>query len=363
VDGLVAVVSTRLAPLAEKEKAMSKTNVGIVGTGFMAVAHLKAYRQLDNVRVAALCNPSGRNLDGDFSDVHGNIGDDEPVKIDMDGVKTFRDYDEMLADDSIEMVDITTPTFLHHKQALAALRVGKHVLCEKPLARTSGLAREIVAAAKEAKGFFMPAMCLRFFPEWAWVKAAIDDDRFGRVLNARFRRVGEPPAWGQSSFLDGEKSGGALLDLHIHDADFVLHCFGWPKAIYAQGHTKISGEIDHVLAQYEFESGAAVSAEGSWSMTPGYGFNMSYTVNFERATVDYDLARDDESLKIFKENEEPQTLKLDAPDGYVGQIAHLLEAIETGQPPTRVTTEDGLRSVELCEAAGRAIEAGELIAL
>jgi predicted dehydrogenase len=342
---------------------MSKTNVGIVGTGYMAVAHLKAYQQLDNVCVAALCNPSGHNLDGDFSDVHGNIGDDEPVKLDMDGVKTFRNFDEMLADDSIEMVDITTPTILHHEQSLAALRAGKHVLCEKPLARTSELAREIVAAAKEEKGFFMPAMCLRFFPEWAWVKEAMDDNRFGRVLNARFRRVGEPPTWGQSSFLNGEKSGGALLDLHIHDADFVLHCFGWPKAIYAQGHSKVSGEIDHVLAQYEFENGAAVSAEGSWSMTPGFGFNMSYTVNFERATVDYDLARDDEALKVFEEGKEPQTLKLDEPDGYVGQISHLLEAIETGQPPARVTAEDGARSVELCEAAGRSIEAGEVITL
>ena len=64
----------------------------------------------------------------------------------------------------------------------------------------------------------MPAMCLRFWPEWKWVKDAIDEDRYGRPLSARFRRVAEAPAWGQNSFLDGEKSGGGLLDLHIHDA-------------------------------------------------------------------------------------------------------------------------------------------------
>ena len=342
---------------------MSKINVGIAGTGFMAVAHLKAYRQLDNVRVAALCNPSGRNLDGDFSDVFGNIGDDEPIKLDMDGVKAFHDYGEMLADNDIELIDITTPTVLHHEQALAALHAGKHVLCEKPLARTSAQAREIVEETKKSKGFFMPAMCLRFWPEWAWVKSAVDDGRFGQVLSARFRRVAEAPAWGQSNFLDGEKSGGGLLDLHIHDADFVLHCFGWPKGIYAQGHTKVSGQIDHVMAQYEFEDGAAISAEGSWAMTKGFGFNMSYTVNFERATVDFDIAREEEPLKLFQESKEPQTLKLDEPDGYTGQITHLLEAIETGQPPTRVTPEDGLRSVELCEAAKQSIEAGGTVPL
>ena len=342
---------------------MEPIQVGIAGTGFMAVAHLKAYRQIEGVSVAGLCNPSGRNLDGDFSDVHGNIGDDEPVKLDMTGVKAFRDYDEMLADDTIDLIDITTPTFLHREQALAALAAGKHVLCEKPLARTGTEAREIAAAAAEAKGVFMPAMCLRFWPEWAFAKTTINENRYGKVLNARFRRVGEPPAWGQKSFLDGQKSGGALLDLHIHDADFVLHCFGWPKAIYAQGHPKVSGDIDHVVAQYVYESGTVVSAEGSWSMTPGFGFNMSYTVNFETATIDYDLARGDDALKLFAEGKEPETLKLDEPDGYVGQITHLLEAIRSGRQPSQVTVEDGVRSVELCEAARRSIETAEIVRL
>lgn len=331
------------------------TRVGIVGTGFMAVAHLRAYLQLAGIKVGALCNPSGRNLDGDFSDVHGNVGSNEPVKLDMTDITAYRSFDDLLTDESIDLIDITTPTFLHHEQAQAALAAGKHVLCEKPLARTSAQAREIVEAASCSKGILMPAMCLRFWPEWTWVKNAIDDRRFGQVLDARFRRVGEPPAWGQSSFLDGKKSGGALLDLHIHDADFLLHCFGWPQAIYAQGHSKISGEIDHVLAQYRFKNGPMVSAEGSWSMTPGFGFNMSYTVNFDRATVDYDLARGDDSLKLFEEDREPKILKLDEPDGYVGQISHLLKSIEAGKEPTRVTALDGQRSVELCEAAAQSI--------
>ena len=357
------MVPERIAALAEKEEVMSKINVGIAGTGFMAVAHLKAYRQLDNVRVAALCNPSGRNLDGDFSDVFGNIGDDEPIKLDMDGVKAFHDYGEMLADNDIELIDITTPTVLHHEQALAALRAGKHVLCEKPLARTSEQAREIVESSREAKGFFMPAMCLRFWPEWAWVNQAIKDEHFGRVLSARFRRVAEPPAWGQKSFLDGTKSGGALLDLHIHDADFVQFCFGKPKSIYAQGHSKVSGEIDHVLAQYEVNCGAAVSAEGSWTMTKGFGFCMEYTVNFERATADFDNTRGDDCLKLYQEDKEPETLKLNGPDGYAGQIKHLVECILKGKPPSIVTAADGVSSVELCEAAKRSIMASEIVPL
>ena len=329
----------------------------------MAVAHLRAYLAVEGIEVAALCNPSGRNLDGDFSDVLGNVGSDEPVKLDMTNVAAYRSLDELLADESIDLIDITTPTFLHHEQALAALASGKHVLCEKPMARTSQKAREIAEAAQDAKGFFMPAMCLRFWPEWKWVKDAIDDGRFGRPLSARFRRVAEAPAWGQSSFLDGEKSGGGLLDLHIHDADFSAYCFGRPTHVYAQGHTKVSGEIDHVVAQYTMNCGTAVSAEGSWAMAKGFGFNMAYTVNFENATVDYDLARGDDALKLFVPDNEPEVLKLEAGDGYTAQAAHLVESIQNGTAPSIVNAQDGLTSVELCEAAKRSIEAGERVTL
>ena len=329
----------------------------------MAVAHLRAYLNVDGIEVGALCNPSGRNLDGDFSDVHGNVGSDEPVKLDMTGVAAYRSLDDLLADDSIDLIDITTPTFLHHEQALAALASGKHVLCEKPMARTSQQAKEIAEAAQAAKGFFMPAMCLRFWPEWKWAKDAIDDGRFGRTLSARFRRVAEAPAWGQNSFLDGEKSGGGLLDLHIHDADFAAYCFGRPTHVYAQGHTKVSGEIDHVLAQYTVNGGAAVSAEGSWAMAKGFGFNMAYTVNFENATVDYDLARGDDALKLFASDNEPEVLKLDAGDGYTAQVAHFVESIQNNTAPSIVNAQDGLTSVELCEAAKRSIEAGERVEL
>ena len=342
---------------------MNHIKVGVVGTGFMAVAHIRAYQQVEGIEIGALCNPSGRNLDGDFSDVHGNVGSDEPVKLNMKDVATYQSLGKLLANDSIDLIDITTPTFLHHGQALEALASGKHVLCEKPMTRTSQQAREITEAVKKAKGFFMPAMCLRFWPEWKWAKDAIDDDRFGRPLSARFRRVAEPPAWGQNSFLDGKKSGGGLLDLHIHDADFTAYCFGRPSHVYAQGHTKISGEIDHVLAQYTVDCGATVSAEGSWAMTKGFGFHMAYTINFENATVDYDLARGDEALKLFETDEEAQTLKLDVGDGYTGQISHMVESIQSGTTPNVVTAQDGLTSIELCEAAKRSIETGERVRL
>ncbi len=157
----------------------------------MAATHVKAYRKLKNVRIAAICNPSGRRLDGDLSDVTGNVGDQQPVKLDMSEVAAYRSYAEMLANPEIQLIDICTPTMSHLELALAALQANKHVLCEKPLARNSAQARQMATAVASAKTFLMPAMCLRFSPEWSWLKQAITEKTYGRVLSARFRRVAQ----------------------------------------------------------------------------------------------------------------------------------------------------------------------------
>src|SRR5260370_7402478 len=168
--------------------------VGIVGLGFMAATHLKAYRVLGGVRIGAICSPSGRHLDVDFSDISGNLGTAEPLKLDMTFVKPYRVFTDMLANPEIHMIDICAPTRAHPELAIAALKAGKHVLCEKPLARTSQLAGEIVEVAKTSKGYFMPAMSLRFWPEWAWLKKAIPEKNYGEVPHPHFRPSPHPPS-------------------------------------------------------------------------------------------------------------------------------------------------------------------------
>ena len=336
---------------------------GIVGLGHMAVAHLKAYRQLPGVRLSAICNPSGRHLDGDFSDVSGKAGGQEPLQLDMAFVKPYRIFVDLLADPNVQLVDICAPTSAHAELAVAALAAGKHVICEKPLARTSAAARQVVAAAARARGFFMPAMCLRFWPQWAWLKQAIVDNTFGPVRDARFRRVKQPPGLGRKFFFDGEKSGGALLDLHIHDTDFVQYCFGRPASVHSAGYTRHSGAIDHVVTQYEVAGGAVVHAEGSWAMTEGFGSNMSYTVNFENATADYDKARGADALKLYEPGQAPRVITCPGGDGYLGELEHMLKSIREGTPPTVVTAADGLAAIEICEAEEASIRSGKTVSL
>ncbi|MDB6120387.1 MAG: Oxidoreductase domain protein [Verrucomicrobiaceae bacterium] len=323
--------------------------IGLIGLGFMGATHLKAWQQVPRVRIAALCNPSGRHLDGDFTDVAGNLGANDPLKLDMTEVHGYRSFDEMLADPEVTVVDICTPTHTHRDLALAALKAGKHVLCEKPMARTSEEAREMTAAAREAGRVLMPAMCLRFWPGWLWLKEAVDSNRYGNVLSARFTRLAEPPAWGLGFFFDGAKSGGALLDLHIHDTDFVRYLFGHPLKVESAGYTKVSGAIDHVATRYHVASGALVYAEGSWAMARGFGFRMAYVVNFEHATAEYDSARLDNPLQLSI-NGEKQIIDCDGPSGHLAQMTHFIEALDNGTDPSIVTAEDGVAALEICEA-------------
>src|SRR5208283_1343433 len=180
-------------------------------------------------------------------------------------VKVYRECDELLSDFEVDVVDLCTPTALHPAQTIAALRAGKHVLCEKPLAQNAADAHKVLKAARSAGTFLMPAMCMRFWPGWAWLKTVVAKKTYGVVQAVNFRRLSAMPAWGRA----GAHAGGALFDLHIHDTDFVNFLFGRPQSVFSTGVIGPGGEVHHVLTQYHFPGGPAVSAEGSWLLASG----------------------------------------------------------------------------------------------
>lgn len=342
------------------QSAGQPVKVAIVGLGFMGITHIKSYQQIPAAQIVAVCDAVRLPVDGVLTGVSGNIHGADAVNLGK-GIRTFKNLEDLLADGQFDLVDLCVPTPLHVPQTIAALQAGKHVLCEKPLARTSALAREIVNTAKTAKGFFMPAMCMRFWPGWSWLRELAAQDPYGKILTARFRRVSAPPGWSRDSYFKGGDSGGALLDLHIHDTDFVQFLFGRPLSVFSTGQSRFSGAIDHVVTQYKVAGGATVYAEGSWLMTSG--FNMSYTVMFERATVDFDSARGLEALQLMEEGKPARTVKPEGVDGYVEELGHLINAIQSGQPPTVVTPQDGLSAVEICEAEEKSIQTGRVVEL
>lgn len=347
-------------PTTKAENSNRKVNVAIVGLGFMGLTHIKAYQQIEPARIVAVCDAVRLPVNGVLAGVSGNISGADAIDLGKN-VKVYQRLEDALADPEVELVDLCVPTPLHAPQSLAALQAAKHVICEKPLARNSAIAREIVGAAQSANTFFMPAMCMRFWPGWAWLKELAAQGDYGRILAARFRRVSAPPGWSRDSYFKGNDSGGALLDLHIHDTDFVQFLFGRPLSVFSTGLSRFSGAMDHVVTQYEVPGGATVYAEGSWLLSQG--FNMSYTVMFERATLDFDSARGADALRVDEDGQPSRTVKSEGPDGYVGELRHMIQSILAGQPPTIVTPQDGLSAVEICEAEEASIQSRQVTPL
>jgi predicted dehydrogenase len=342
---------------------MKTVNIGVAGIGFMGATHIKSYQKIPGARVAAICDTVRLPKDGDLSPLNPFPADGHPLKLDMACVKAYSKFSDLLADPEIDLIDLCVHTPDHHPLSLAALRAGKHVLCEKPMARTSAQCREIAAAAKKSRGFFMPAMVLRFWPEWAWLKNAIDSGTYGKTLAARFRRVSPPPGWSKDAYFDGKQSGGALLDLHIHDTDFVQYCFGRPKSVFSTGASHFSGAIDHVVTQYQAAAEIPVTAEASWLMAEGYGFKMQFTVQFENATADYDSSRGPDALLLYEGANKPQPISCPGDNGYTLELRHMIESIQQGVPPKIVTTADGLSAVEICEAEEQSVQTGKIVSL
>jgi predicted dehydrogenase len=347
-----------MKPVIAKNSSKRHINVAVVGLGLMGVTHLKAYQQIKSARIVAVVDRVRVPVQGVLAGANGNTGGADIIRLGAD-VKAYRDIEEVLADSDVDLVSICTPTIVHGSQALAALRAGKHVVCEKPLARTSALARKIVTVAETAPGYFMPAMCMRFWPGWAWLKELIRNEKYGKVLAARFRRLSAPPAWGQKHYFDGAESGGALLDLHIHDTDFVQYLFGRPLSVFSTGRSVLSGAIDHVVTQYCVTGGAAVHAEGSW-LNAG-GFSMAYTIHFEKMTLDFDSRRGAEALVQTASGKTAKILKIDTGDGYVRELREMIRCIQAGTPPTIVTAEDAWHAVKICEAEECSIRTGKVV--
>jgi len=336
-------------------------NVAVVGLGFMGVTHLRAYQQAAAARIVAVCDAVRLPVNGVLQGVAGNIKKSDDIDLGPQ-VKVFRKLEEVLADSEVEVVDLCTPTPLHPEQAIAALKAGKHVLCEKPIARTSALAREILRAEEASGRFLMPAMCMRFWPGWSWLQTAFQEKRYGKVLAAHFRRLSEMPGWSkQGTYSAGSDLGGALFDLHIHDTDFVQFLFGRPARVFTTGVTASGGSINHVVTQYVYPGGPAVCAEGGWLLTQG--FNMGYTIHCEKATLDFDLARGADALRIIEAGKPSQFVPTDGPDGYGAEIQYLVQCAHAGKRPSVVTARDGVSALEICEAEEKSLKTGTVVDL
>ena len=196
--------------------------VGIIGNGYISASHRKAYRELTEagtpVQVEAVAD-----IRPEFTAA-------------CEGKeRIYRDYGELLENEvgKLDYVDICLPTFLHSPAAVRALDMGYNVLCEKPMAIDTAAAQAMCDAAKRNKRKLMIAQSWRFNPQCTVMREYVQQKKLGRVKCAHFNRNGGTPGWSWEGWhFDEKRSGGALLDLHMHDVDAMNSIFGVPTIRY-----------------------------------------------------------------------------------------------------------------------------------
>ena len=333
----------------------SKLKVGIIGLGSMGSTHLDIYSKINEVEVTAIADSIQSRLDGS-SKAEGNISGQAEGGVVGLSSKKYLDGMELINNPDIDIVDICVGTDLHFVFVEAALAKGKHVLVEKPLARNYEEAKIIIQLAKNSSFHVMSAMCLRYWPAWVCLKEAIETNAYGKCLSLNCKRQTSFP--GGDFYSDGNQCGGALLDLHVHDTDFINYCLGLPDAVFSQGYKGPSGGIDHVVTNYIYnksDSSPLVSAEGTWTMQEGYGFNMSYTANFENGTLSY-LLDENETLKLFRSGQEPESIKLKKGMGYEFEIRAFVDEILAGNATNFDLLRQAAETIAIVEAEKTSIE-------
>ena len=321
---------------------MIEVKVGLIGLGFMGTTHWKIYQQLPDVRVTALADIDPVKRTGDIRGVTGNIGENNLSKpLDLTNVELYDNALELIEKADVDYVDICVPTPDHAQFILAALNAGKHVFCEKPLCRTREEMRTIRQALAQSDRFFNVGMCIRTWPEYVHARNFLASGAAGAVKVAQFRRLSPSVAgnsW-QDWFMHEACSGGAILDLHLHDTDIICHLFGRPEKVRSAGIRGVVSDhgIDHVISRYLYPDGKLVIAEGGWCADPKVPFEMSFQLICERAT----LKLDGSGYHIYRQDgeiESPQPGNCDLPTGWHQELNYFVQCIRNRISPTRYQT-------------------------
>jgi len=335
--------------------------IGIVGLGFMGKMHFRCYKSDTNVEVTAICDADAKQLQNS-SGVAGNISGAED-DLDLSNIALYSDLSKMLAEEKLDALSIASPTFLHASQTIEALNAGVHVFCEKPMSLNSGDCREMAEVAKQSGKTLQIGHCIRFWPEYVQAKEIIDSQKYGKVLAATFQRLSLTPTWSwDNCFLDGKRSGGAMLDLHIHDTDYVQYVFGMPKQVFSRGVIGPSGEFDHTVTQYFYGNDCVITAEGGWIMAPGFGFEMSFKIMLEKVTLVYSSAQEP-TFRIFPIDGETIIPEIPTGDGYSFEIQHFVDTLSGESVQSIITPEQSGDSVKIIEAEKKSIRNNDKISL
>jgi len=314
---------------------VKKLGVAVIGTGFWGRNHARIYKELEETELLAVC------------DIDAERAKRAAKQFD---VTSYVNSGKMLKEEDIEAVSICTWSTSLSKEALKALKAGKHVLVEKPMAANAKQAKKLLTTAQKEGLHLTVGFLMRFIPGMRHIKRAVEDETIGELVCATAKRVSEWP----------ERIGdvGVVKDLAIHDIDVIRYLFDEePNAVYAKtGSMKHRRFEDYAQIMLTFESGKSALIESNW-LTPYK--TRTLVVTGSKAIMKLDYITQELTVEDAKETLQPrypwqEPLKL--------ELQHFANCVLKKEKPL-ITGMDGLRALQIAEAALKSSAAGKAVKL
>ena len=322
-------------------------NVAVVGTGTLGSSHAANFAQIDGCQVKR---------------VYDVLPEASQKCAELVGAEVAGDVAECYGDD-IDVVVVTTPTPFHAQYCVQAAQAGKHIFCEKPLARTIEQGEEVITAVEAAGVTMTVGHVLRLFPEYATAHEMIVNGELGNIGMVSMTRINTMPG-GNSWFGDFEASGGVLFDMSIHDIDWLLWTFGKPERIYMKGLCEHMPKLDYALCTLRFPGGTIAHLEGSWA---DLGlFRTSFEIAGSEGLLSHDSTANVTLTVQKRTTEEAAADEVQVPSSpayksqYLIEDELFIEAIRTGGPPP-VSVSEALEAIKVAQAALRSAQSGAVV--
>lgn len=340
-----------MSSVASETYGRPPVRLGLIGLGFAGtVLHLPSLKRNERARIIAVSDTSSEKL-VEFSRNFPEID-----------ARRDTSHESILQDASIDAIFIASPTPSHVDIAIAALQAGKHVFCEKPISNSVASAERLIAEAeRHPRQILMIGQVLRFWPEYVQMKKAIEEGRIGKPRIARAYRANPMPL---SQFYEKEDlSGGVIVDLGLHDIDFLSWVFGDVMSVYAQGGN-LSGRgdvIDYAQIHFNFRSGAIAYIETNWALPSNFPFSTALEIAGTEGMIATDNSDARTSFQLTVNGERVSRTIADL-NGYHFEQDAFLQAVQTGAK-TPMDARAALYSLKLAIAAKESIRTGELVSM
>lgn len=311
----------------------------VVGMGFMGVTHAKNILTNLQLNLCGIVDNRGVKVFLGMDNL-GNAGKLDVPAEKLKEVPVFTSLKDCIDTVNPDAAVICTPLFLHYEMAKQCLGMGLDVLLEKPFCPEVAQCMELIELAKLKQQILMVAHCIRFAPQYEFLAKCIRDERYGKLRWLSTSRVTGEPTWGVWQNAEIKKTcGGSLLDLVIHDLDFVNYCFGIPADVIVNVHCD---EYWELALQYNHEASISIKGGFLHRNTP---FAAEYSATFEHASLRFCTLQPD--VVHIGTDDGSKDVAVGG-DSYCEELKYFTECIVKRDAPQRCLPESSLHTIELC---------------